>query len=145
MPRHLQHLEIHTAQLPRCRLRDHQLGREILHIQRKAESPEKIRLGHHLHRLRVAPHGAAVLPLDARPIPHMIDVPMGQQQQPHLVSLRRQPIRRFLRRIDQNPRLRQEKTIRLEHPAGKAVYDHRVVYEARYSMGKAFAAVKYRF
>ncbi len=125
MPGHFEHLEFHASELAGGRFGDHQLRHERLDIEREPEPAEEIRLGDHRDRVRMAADLAAVLAADAGGVPDVIDMAVGEQEEADVVSLPGQPAGGVLRGVDQDAALREVKAVRVEHPAGKAVYDHR--------------------
>jgi len=70
-------------------------------------------------------HPAAVLLLDARGVPNMIDVAVGEQEGGNLVATFLEPLGGLLRCIDENAAVAQVKAVRIKDSAGKGVELHR--------------------
>ena len=72
----------------------------------------------------MAPHRAAVFAMDARGVPSVIDMPMGQEQMFHRMFASGEPLGRILRSVDQDPAFGQKKAVGVKNSAGKCLDLH---------------------
>jgi len=90
----------------------------------KTELPEEIALGHHWNRLRMTNHGACMPLMDLCCIPRVIDVAVCEQEMPHRIVVRGQPIGGILRGIDEDSAGGKVEAIGVENTTGKGLNLH---------------------
>ena len=93
-------------------------------IEGEAETAKELGIGDHGDGIRMAADGASVVALDAGGVPNVIDVAVGEEEKANFVAFVREPIGTFLRGVDENAVVGQEKAVGFEHPAGEASDHH---------------------
>ena len=124
MARHEEHLEIHAFDNLRRGFVDEIIRRDRLDLPHEPELFEEVRLAEHRGAFPVKGDLAAVLALDPRRVPHVVDVAMREEQRFHTLPARGEPARRVLRRVDEDARGGEEEAVRVEDAAGESVDFH---------------------
>lgn len=119
-----QHLKIDARKPVRVALLHEIIGLHRLDLPVHAELFVKVPLADARHGIAVANDAAAVVALDLRGVPHMVDVAVCEQQPLNAMSVFLQPLGGSLRRVDEDARFGQEESICVEHATSKNVDFH---------------------
>ena len=133
MPGHFQHFEIHPQKIFQRRRLDEQVGLDRLNLELEAVVAKVVAVGDHRSALRVNPDRATEAAFDFRHVLDVIDVAVGEQEEPQLNSLSDEPGAGAVGRIEEDPTFRrlQRIAVCLENSPGKsAVRDHAVLVRA---------------
>jgi len=119
--RNVEYLEVEPTQVAGRRFINQKAIADRFNLPAKPVILEKVGLGHHRKSVGVVPDRTGVFALDARGVPNMVDMPVGQEEQRHTVASFAQPFGGILWRVDQDTRAGQEKAVRVKDTAGECV------------------------
>lgn len=126
MARHIQDIQFQSEEFPgRSRLyqeiRFHRFDLEL-----ESDTAKEFRVRDHLDGLRMTAELATEAPFDFRHVRNVIEMAVGEQEQPGNNPFRHEPIARTIRRVEENGPLGSlhEITVRLENPAAKSLVSH---------------------
>ena len=129
MPRHFENLEVHPEKVARRRRLDQEIGLDRLDLELEPEIEEEIRVGDHRRAVGMNADRATEALFDFGHVLDVIDMPVGEEEEPQLDPFPLEPVAGAVGRIEEDPALRRLEgvAVRLKDSAGKSLVFHRRV------------------